>query len=52
MAGGARPSWMETRLEGEAASGEGIFRESKQHRVWALWGRVTALQHVWGGGCS
>ena len=37
---------MERRLEGEAASGEGISRESKQHRVWALWGRVTAPQHV------
>ena len=46
MAGGARPSWMERRLEGEAASGEGISRESKQHRVWALWGHVTAPQHV------
>ena len=46
MAGGACPSWMERRLEGEAASGEGISRESKRHRVWALWGRITAPQCV------
>lgn len=54
LAGGACPSWMERRLEGEAASGEGISRESKQHRVWALWGRDTAPQHmcVCGGGCA
>ena len=64
LAGGACPSWMERRLEGEAASGEGISRESKRHRVWALWGRITAPQCVrvcvcvcvcvcvLGGGCS